>query len=240
MCRSQSHNGEARRCQQDPAKTVRRNLHRRDRHALTVAKKLIDEVLGTADGERWLGEVTVDLSHPLVAKAFAIAVKAHQGTDRVSGEPYINHPLRVAKRLQDNGFNEEVVMVALLHDVVEDSEFTLADLRRYGFNKRIVSGVDSVTKRNGENYQDAIVRAGKHPIGRLVKLSDNLDNSSESQIAPLPPERRARAIAKYTPARLFIINAIMDNPAEALYSEVIGFHRTYTLRPRNVGSEIFA
>jgi (p)ppGpp synthase/HD superfamily hydrolase len=240
MCRSGSHNGEARRCKQDPAKIIQRNGHRRTRHALVVAKKIIDDVLETPNGERWLGELTINLSHPLVAKAFAIAVKSHKGTDRINGEPYINHPLRVAKRLQDNGFNEEVVVVALLHDAVEDSALTLGGLRRFGFNERIVSGVDSVTKRAGEDYPDAVKRASKHPIGRLVKLSDNLDNSSESQIEPLSPERQARAIAKYTPARLIILNAIMSNPAEELYAEASGFHGTYKIRPQNIGSEIFA
>lgn len=240
MCRSQSHNGEARRCKQDPAKISRQNDHRRTRHALVVAKKIIDEVLETPNGKRWLGELSIDLSNALVAKAFAIAVKAHQGTDRINGEPYINHPLRVAKRLQDNGFNEEVVIVAILHDAVEDSDLTLGDLRRFGFNERIVSGVDSVTKRAGEGYPDAVSRASKHPIGRLVKLSDNLDNSSESQIQPLSPERQARAIAKYTPARLHILNVIINNPAEELYTEGSGFHGTYKIRPRDIGSAIFA
>lgn len=240
MCRSQSHNGAARRCKQDPDKIIRRNDNRRNRHALTVAKKIIDEVLEAPKGERWLGEVKIDVSHPLVAKAFAIAVKCHAGTDRINGEPYINHPLRVAKRLQDNGFNEEVIIVAILHDAVEDSELTLGDLRRFGFNERIVSGLDSVTKRAGEDYPSAVQRASKHPIGRLVKLSDNLDNSSESQIQPLSPERQARAIAKYTPARLLILNAIINNPAEELYAETSGFHRTYKIRPQNIGSEIFA
>jgi (p)ppGpp synthase/HD superfamily hydrolase len=240
MCRSQNHSGEARRCSQSQTKINKRNEHRRTRHALVVAKKIIDDVLKTPNGERWLGELTIDLSNALVAKAFAIAVKAHQGTDRINGEPYINHPLRVAKRLQDNGFNEEVIIVAILHDAVEDSPLTLGDLKRFGYNERIVSGVDSVTKRSGEQYPDAVQRASAHPIGRLVKLSDNLDNSSESQIKPLSPERQARAIAKYTPARLLILNSIVNNPAEELYAETNGFHRTYKIRPQNIGSEIFA
>lgn len=240
MCRSQNHNGEARRCKQNPTKVTQRNEHRRTRHALVVAKNIIDDVLKTPNGERWMGELAIDLSHALVAKAFAIAVKSHQGTDRINGEPYINHPLRVAKRLQDNGFNEEVVIVAILHDAVEDSELSLGDLKRFGYNERIVSGVDSVTKRAGEDYPAAVSRASQHPIGRLVKLSDNLDNSSDSQIDPLSPERKARAIAKYTPARLVILNSIVNNPAEELYSETSGFHGTYKIRSSNIGSEIFA
>lgn len=240
MCRSQNHSGEARRCKQSPTKVTQRNEHRRTRHALVVAKNIIDDVLKTPNGKRWLGELAIDLSNALVAKAFAIAVKSHQGTDRINGEPYINHPLRVAKRLQDNGFNEEVVIVAILHDAVEDSELSLGDLKRFGYNERIISGVDSVTKRAGEDYPAAVSRASQHPIGRLVKLSDNLDNSSESQIEPLSPERQARAIAKYTPARMVILNSIVNNPAEELYSETSGFHGTYKIRSKNIGSEIFA
>lgn len=159
---------------------------------------------------QWHGDVNLrpNLSSPAVEKAYVLAVSAHAGIRRRSGEPYINHPLRTAKHLENMGYNEEVVAVALLHDAVEDSSLTIEDLRTHGFNERIVSGVDSVTKRLGETYSEAIARACSHPIGRLVKLSDNLDNSSAEQLKPFTEEKKAKQIRKYEPARKTLILAI--------------------------------
>lgn len=239
MCRASTHSGGGYHCQESPAARIQRNVRRRTRHAFHTAKQILDTVLAEKDGKRWLGEVKLNLQHPLVAKSFAIAVRAHQGTNRINGEAYINHPLRVAERLQSNGFNEEVVMVAILHDAVEDSDLTLGDLRRLGFNERVVSGIDSVTKRPGEAYPDAVARASKHPIGRLVKLSDNLDNSSASQIDPLSPERQARATGKYTPARVYILKSLAEVPAEKLFNTDDGFHKEYKIRILHVENEFF-
>jgi hypothetical protein len=159
---------------------------------------------------QWLGDEKYrpDVSHPMVAMAYTIAVKAHAGTSRKSGEPYLNHPLRVAKKIQDAGFPPEVVAIALMHDAVEDSDLTLADLRAFGFSPRIVSGIDSVTKRGGETYPEAVARASAHPDGRLVKLSDNLDNSSPEQLLPFSEEKRQKQIRKYEPARVTLLRAI--------------------------------
>lgn len=239
MCRASTHPGGGYHCKESPAARNQRNVRRRTRHAFQTSKEILDKVLAEPNGKRWLGEVKLNLSHPLVAKAFAIAVRAHKGTNRINGEAYINHPLRVAERLQNNGFNEEVIMVALLHDAVEDSDLTLGDLRRLGFNERVVSGVDSVTKRGGEAYPDAVARASQHPIGRLVKLSDNLDNSSAAQINPLSPERQAKAIGKYTPARVYILKSLADAPAETLFDPSQGFHGEYKIRLHHVENEFF-
>lgn len=159
---------------------------------------------------RWQGDEKnrPDISNPLVAKAYVVAVNAHAGVGRKSGEPYLNHPLRVAKRIQDAGYDNEVVAIALLHDAVEDSELTLADLRAFGFSPRIVSGIDSVTKRDGETYPEAVARASSHPDGKLVKLSDNLDNSSPEQLLPFSEEKREKQIRKYEPARITLLQAI--------------------------------
>lgn len=208
------------------------NQRRRDRYAVKTAEQMIDQVIAE-QGSEWTGDVDsigLKISSPLIAKSYALAVKAHSGVKRKSGEVYLNHPLRVAQRLQAEGFNDEVIAVALLHDAVEDSPMTLSDLRRYGFSERVVSGVDSVTKRDGETYEQAIERARKHPIGRLVKLSDNLDNSSDEQLAPFTPERQARQRAKYTPARVILIRSIRMNPTESMMVDAPGFTKGYAIR----------
>lgn len=227
MCRSKDHGGA--RCTMTPEKRQRATTRRRNSRTVASLHAKIEQ-FSEEYGDRWLGNYDVDLTHPVVAKAFLVAIKAHNGVERISGEPYINHPLRCAQRLQRAGFNHEVVAVAVLHDAVEDSDLTLDDLRRMGFNERIVSGVDSVTKREGETYPDAVLRASRHPLGRLVKLADNLDNSSEEQLAPLPEVRQIRARAKYEGARAVLLHSIFNVPAESL--GVDGFTATYRVSMR--------
>jgi hypothetical protein len=159
---------------------------------------------------RWRGDEKYrpDISNPMVAKAYVVAVRAHENISRKSGEPYLNHPLRVAKKIQEAGYMPEIVAVALMHDAVEDSDLTLADLRAFGFSPRIISGIDSVTKRKGETYPEAVSRAASHPDGMLVKLSDNLDNSSPEQLLPFSEEKRQKQVRKYEPARVTLLRAI--------------------------------
>lgn len=158
----------------------------------------------------WKGDEKTrpDLRNPMVGKAFVVAVNAHAGVYRKNGEPYINHPLRTAKRIQDANFEPEAVAIALLHDSVEDSALDLSDLRAMGFSPRIVSGVDSVTKRTGEAYPETVNRACQHPDGSLVKLSDNLDNSSREQLMCFPEEKRQKQLKKYAPAMLTLVEQI--------------------------------
>ena len=88
-------------------------------------------------------------------KAIQIAVIAHTGQKDKSGEPYILHPLKVMMHVK----TEEARIVAVLHDVVEDSEITLQDLKNNGFTQNIVDAVDALTKRKGETKIDAAKRA---------------------------------------------------------------------------------
>jgi (p)ppGpp synthase/HD superfamily hydrolase len=110
-----------------------------------------------------------------LARAIAIAATAHADQLDKSGNPYILHPLRVMQRVTEHGLAAQII--AVLHDVVEDTWVTLDMLRRMGFPEVIVIGVDSVTRREGERYFDYIARAAAHPVGALVKLADLADNS---------------------------------------------------------------
>ncbi|MDF2572046.1 MAG: hypothetical protein K0R55_3650 [Sporomusa sp.] len=78
-------------------------------------------------------------------KALLLATKAHAGQVDKAGKPYLLHPIAVADMLKA----EEEKIVALLHDVVEDTSLTLIDLRNEGFPDRIVEAVDAITKRSG-------------------------------------------------------------------------------------------
>lgn len=129
----------------------------------------------------------MDLDH-----AIKIAVDAHAGQLDRAGKPYILHPLRVmlAATTQDER------IVGVLHDVVEDSSWTLDDLRLEGLTVVQVSALDAVTRREGEDYTAFIARAAIDPLGRAVKILDLMDNSSRSRIAE-PSTKDQERFEKY-------------------------------------------
>lgn len=127
-----------------------------------------------------------------VERAVAIAAQAHAGQTDKAGAVYLLHPLRLM--LQADSDAERIV--AVLHDVVEDSHWTLEALRSEGFAEHVLAGVDAVTRRDGESYDDFVTRAGSHPLGRLVKLADLRDNGDLSRIAE-PTEKDKARVKKY-------------------------------------------
>jgi hypothetical protein len=110
--------------------------------------------------------------------AISIAALAHQGQVDKAGAPYILHPLRVMLRL--NTFEERVAGV--LHDVLEDTEFSIESLRAVGFSEEILSALISVTRLQSETYDEFVLRAASNPIGRRVKLADLSDSCDLSRI----------------------------------------------------------
>lgn len=105
-------------------------------------------------------------------EAIALAVRAHQRQKDKAGAPYILHPLRLMLRMD----SEPAMMVAVLHDVVEDSPITLENLRELGFPETVVTAVDSLTRRPEESYEAFIDRVKLNPLARRVKLADLEDN----------------------------------------------------------------
>jgi (p)ppGpp synthase/HD superfamily hydrolase len=125
-------------------------------------------------------------------EAIIIAVEAHKGQRDKFGAPYILHPLRVMARVK----TEEEMMVAILHDVVEDTEWTFDRLRKVGFSETVVEAIDCVTKRAGESYDSLIDRARRNPLARRVKIADLEDNMDIRRI-PEVTARDAERLAKY-------------------------------------------
>jgi (p)ppGpp synthase/HD superfamily hydrolase len=125
-------------------------------------------------------------------RAIAIAATAHAGQVDKGGAPYILHPLKVMLRMT----TLEERIVAVLHDVVEDCEISLDDLRKEGFSEEVLSAIESVTKAPGESYEDFVERAAQNPIGRVVKLADLQENSDLSRIAS-PSWEDLERIEKY-------------------------------------------
>src|SRR5215471_9063502 len=102
----------------------------------------------------------------MLERAIAIAVEAHHGQKRRNGSPYILHPLRVMASVET--VPEKVV--AELHDVVEDTDWTFDRLRGEGFPESLLEALDCVTKREGEPYEEFVKRSASNPLARRVKL----------------------------------------------------------------------
>ncbi len=105
-------------------------------------------------------------------RAIMLAAKAHLGQLDRYGKPYILHPLRIMTKMN----HDDEIMVAILHDVVEDTEITLSDLREEGFAEQIVHAVDCISKREDEAYADYIERTIKSQLAVKVKIADLEDN----------------------------------------------------------------
>ncbi len=127
-----------------------------------------------------------------IDKAIQIAVTAHAGQIDKGGEPYILHPLRVMLRMN----TEEERIAAVLHDVVEDSEFTFESLATEGFSANVIFALEALTKLPGETRIEAAHRAAQHPLARRVKLADNAENSDLSRI-PNPTEKDHERLEQY-------------------------------------------
>lgn len=125
-------------------------------------------------------------------RAIAIAVESHKGYVDKAGKPYILHPLRVMLQMD----SENKMTAAVLHDVVEDTGITLEHLRQEGFNQEVIKAVDSVTRRQGESYDDFILRAGSHRIGLEIKMADLKDNLDISRIKH-PTSKDYERLEKY-------------------------------------------
>ncbi len=107
-----------------------------------------------------------------IEDAIALAVQAHRGQKDRAGAPYILHPLRMMFRVETDAEK----MAAVLHDVVEDTDRTLDDLRAEGFPEDVVAAVDHLTRRESESYEEFVRRAAAHPVARRVKIADLEDN----------------------------------------------------------------
>jgi len=114
----------------------------------------------------------------LTKKALRIAYDAHQGQVDKSGDPYIFHPFHLAEQMKD----EPSTCVALLHDVVEDTNVTFADLEAE-FSPEIVDALRLLTHEDGVPYLDYVRAIGANPIARAVKLADIAHNSDQTRFA---------------------------------------------------------
>ncbi len=125
-------------------------------------------------------------------RAIELAAIAHRGQTDKAGRPYILHPLTLMQRFEDI----DTMIVAVLHDAVEDSELTLEALAEEGFADAIIEAVQAITHVEGESYEAYIERVQAHPVARKVKLADLEHNMDLRRMAQIQSRDLAR-LEKY-------------------------------------------
>ncbi len=140
----------------------------------------------------------------VVDLAEQVARASHEGQVDKIGHPYIEHPARVARSAAGAApadIRDAVCAVGWLHDVVEDTQTDIAELRAFGFSEEILAGVEAMTKRSGEAPEAYFARVRANILARLVKAADIDDNTSPKRVAQLDADTRDRLAAKYQRSR---------------------------------------
>jgi len=128
----------------------------------------------------------------IIEKSLGIALKAYSGQTDKAGKEYILHPLRLMAQMD----SEEEMSVALLHDVIEDSEYTAEDLLENGISAVVVNAVQSLTKLPNENYELFIERVLENKLAAKIKKADIEDNMNVLRLKSIN-EKDLERVAKY-------------------------------------------
>ena len=126
---------------------------------------------------------------PLTKKAMKLCFTAHKDQLDKSGLPYVFHPFHLAEQMTD----EFTTVAALLHDVVEDTEYTFSDLADMGFPEEVLAALRLLTHDPAVPYMDYVAQAKSTPIARAVKIADLLHNSDPTRLDVLTPRDIERA-----------------------------------------------
>lgn len=121
-------------------------------------------------------------------KAIALAATQHAGQLDKGGQPYILHPLRLMLQFS----NSTLQIIAVLHDILEDTATTTEDLEALGFSAKIIQAIQALTKQTGESRLEAAKRTALNPLATQVKYVDVLDNMNLTRINNPTPRDFAR------------------------------------------------
>ena len=138
---------------------------------------------------------------PATKKALTLCFDAHKDQKDKSGLPYVFHPFHLAEQME----TEETTVVALLHDVVEDTDYSLADLEDMGFSKSVLDALALLTHDPSVDYMDYVRAIKANPIARTVKLADLRHNSDLTRLDTVDEKALAR-VEKYQKARILLEN----------------------------------
>lgn len=138
----------------------------------------------------------------MLGKAIAIASKVHETQKDKGGKAYILHPIRIMMRLRTS--DEELMQIAVLHDVVEDSpEWSISRLRLEGFSERVLAALELLTHEPGDSYEDYVKKIATNFDATRVKIEDIRDNSDVTRLKGLR-EKDFKRMEKYHRAYLFL------------------------------------
>lgn len=125
----------------------------------------------------------------MTKKALKLCFEAHKEQIDKSGMPYVFHPFHLAEQMQD----EESTIVALLHDVIEDTDYILDDLRKMGFGDSVLAAINLMTHEDGVPYMDYVEQIKTNPVAKTVKLADLRHNSDMTRLEVVTPRDQERA-----------------------------------------------
>ncbi len=164
--------------------------------------------------------MTADDERATVESAYAIARRAHTGQVDKVGVPYIKHVAAVADGLVD--FDPEVQIAAMLHDVVEDTDLTLDDLREHGVSPRSMAAIGLVSRNLHPelSYLEGIERICSSPDATLVKISDNAHNSRPDRVSALKRMTGEKPTPRYAAARAMLFAVARREDVERILRRV--------------------
>ncbi len=133
-------------------------------------------------------------------RALKLCFEAHKDQVDKSGLPYVFHPFHLAEQMTD----EKTTIVALLHDVVEDTEYTIEDLEKMEFGDEVIAALKLLTHEDDVPYMDYVANLKHNPIAKAVKLADLNHNSDQSRMEVMDEKALDRA-EKYKKAIEFLM-----------------------------------
>lgn len=136
----------------------------------------------------------------LTKQALKLSFEAHKNQLDKSGIPYVYHPFHLAEQME----TEDTIIVALLHDVVEDTDYTLEDIRGMGFPDQVIDALALMTHNKSIPYMDYVAKIKSNPIAKAVKLADLKHNSDLSRLDVVDEKARKR-VEKYANAIKFLL-----------------------------------
>lgn len=149
-------------------------------------------------------------------RAIKLCFKAHEGQFDKGGLPYAHHPLHLAEQMDD----EDSTIVALLHDVVEDTEYTLNDIKGMSFGDAVVEALALLTHDLSVPYFEYVKSIVNNPIAKKVKLADLRHNSDITRLNHEPTAKDRERLDKYMLAKIILENDVTYNYEEPTYDEV--------------------
>ena len=132
---------------------------------------------------------------PTTKMAMRLCFQAHKNQTDKSDIPYVFHPIHLAEQMED----EDTTVVALLHDVVEDTDYTIDDLAAMGFHERVLDAIRLMTHDDDVPYMDYVAKIKENAIAKAVKLADLAHNSDITRLDVIDEKAKAR-VEKYARA----------------------------------------